>query len=188
MYLISHRGNISGKNIEKENSPGYIEHALSLGYDVEIDIWFIDNNYYFGHDNPDYIVSKDFINQIKDRSWFHCKNKEALSMLNKNFDDINFFWHETDKYTLTSKGYVWVFPGEDVIKNSIILFPENYPEDKNKILLSSGICSDYIQNYNIYKNIQKIEHNEFEIILKLKNPIYNFYTHSKEFKIGRAHV
>ena len=51
------------------------------------------------------------------------------------------------------------------------------------MLFRSGICSDYIQNYDIYKNIQKIEHNEFEIILKLKNPIYNFYTHSKEFRL-----
>jgi hypothetical protein len=185
MRLISHRGNISGRNPEKENSPEYILDALSLGYDVEIDIWLVDNTYFFGHDNPQYEVNKDFINNIKNKSWFHCKNEEALSAIGEDFDNINFFWHERDRYTLTSKGYVWAFPGEKVIKNSIILFPENYPENKNEILLSAGICSDYIADYKIYKNIEKIQHDEYNILLKLKNPIYNFFTHSEQYDLAR---
>ncbi len=182
MRLISHRGNISGRNPEKENSPEYITNALDLGFDVEVDIWYVYGKYFLGHDNPTFEVTKDFINSIKDRSWFHCKNEDALSNLNDDFDQINFFWHDSDKYTITSMGYIWAFPGEKIIKNSIILFPENYPENKNQILLSSGICSDYIEDYSSYKNIEKIEHDEYNLLLKIKNPTYDFFTHSKEFK------
>jgi len=50
MRLISHRGNINGKNLERENSFPYIQEALQLGYEVEIDIWVINNEVYLGHD------------------------------------------------------------------------------------------------------------------------------------------
>ena len=179
MHLISHRGNINGKIPDKENSPDYITDALKFGYEVEIDIWYLadQRKYYLGHDAPQYPIEKWFIDNSKDKLWLHCKNEDALSYLKDDFDNINFFWHQEDRYTITSKGYVWAFPGEKLVKNSIILFPENYPNDKNKILLSSGICSDCISDYEIYKNIEKIEHNEQEIILKLKNPVYNFFNH-----------
>ena len=38
MILISHRGNINGPNPEMENNPEYIQKALDLGYDVEVDV------------------------------------------------------------------------------------------------------------------------------------------------------
>ena len=50
MLLISHRGNINGKFESYENEPNYIDKALSLGYDVEVDVWFVDDNFYLGHD------------------------------------------------------------------------------------------------------------------------------------------
>ena len=37
--LISHRGNVNGQNIERENTLSYIDEANFLGYDVEIDVW-----------------------------------------------------------------------------------------------------------------------------------------------------
>ena len=43
MKLIAHRGNINGPNPEKENHPDYINTAIKSGYDVEVDVWFIDN-------------------------------------------------------------------------------------------------------------------------------------------------
>ena len=34
MILISHRGNLNGVNVKKENSVDYIEEALDQGFDV----------------------------------------------------------------------------------------------------------------------------------------------------------
>ena len=52
MILISHRGNINGKNESLENSKSYIKRALDLGYDVEVDVWFNNKTFYLGHDEP----------------------------------------------------------------------------------------------------------------------------------------
>ena len=40
MVLISHRGNINGPILEMENKPDYIDKAINLGYEVEIDVWY----------------------------------------------------------------------------------------------------------------------------------------------------
>ena len=60
MFYISHRGNIFGPNKIEENKIEYINHAVKLGFDVEIDVWFYKNNYYLGHDEPLYKVKKIF--------------------------------------------------------------------------------------------------------------------------------
>ena len=54
--LISHRGNIDGVNKNFENQPNYIDDAIRAGYDVEVDIWYIDDKLYLGHDTADYQV------------------------------------------------------------------------------------------------------------------------------------
>ena len=58
--------------------------------------------------------------------------------------DIHCFWHQEDDATLTSKGYIWAYPGKQPIKNSIAVMPEIYSDDVSKCI---GICSDYIINY-----------------------------------------
>ena len=52
MILISHRGNLHGKQPERENTVQYINEALDKGFDVEIDLWGKDNFLYLGHDGP----------------------------------------------------------------------------------------------------------------------------------------
>mgnify|MGYP000433277674 CR=1 FL=1 len=49
MLLISHRGNIHGKNEKKENTIEYIQQAIDKNFIVEIDVIFLKNKYYFGH-------------------------------------------------------------------------------------------------------------------------------------------
>jgi hypothetical protein len=59
MILISHRGNINGKNDVRENSMFYIMEALTMGFDVEIDVWYINNEWFLGHDKPQYQINID---------------------------------------------------------------------------------------------------------------------------------
>ena len=37
--LLAHRGNINGKQPDRENSPSYILEAIDAGYSVEVDVW-----------------------------------------------------------------------------------------------------------------------------------------------------
>ena len=56
MILIAHRGNTSGRKKELENKPEYITDTLQKGYDVEVDVWSIDKQFYLGHDKPQYKI------------------------------------------------------------------------------------------------------------------------------------
>ena len=59
MKLIAHRGNINGPNLLEENRPEYIDFAIQLGYNVEIDIRFDDDTkqFFLGHDYSKYLVN-----------------------------------------------------------------------------------------------------------------------------------
>lgn len=143
MILISHRGNIDGKFESWENEPTYIDLAISKGYDVEIDVWYINNMFFLGHDNPIYGIDAKWLLDRSKKLWLHCKNLEAINYLQKNYD-LNYFWHENDTVALTSFNHIWAFPGKQPIKNSIAVMPEINDEDVSQC---AGICSDYIEKY-----------------------------------------
>ena len=146
MTLISHRGNIMGKKPQLENQTDYIQAAIDAGFQVEIDIWVQDNLLYLGHDGPQYPVDIEWLQERTHKLWIHCKNIPALEY----FDSSNFhyFWHQNDTVTLTSKRYIWAFPGSQPIANSIAVMPELY--DEYNLDGCWGICSDFVQQYQSY--------------------------------------
>lgn len=149
MLFIAHRGNISGPDAS-ENSPCHIDKAISLGYDVEIDIWVDGYEIYLGHDNPQYKIDNYFLEKRRNVIWCHAKNIQALKFLLER--KFNTFFHDTDDYTLTSKGVIWSYPGSVLVEGSVCVMPEMV-EDldylANNINIIHGVSSDYIQ---IYKN------------------------------------
>jgi hypothetical protein len=139
MILISHRGNINDRKPELENSIPYIEAATRL-YDVEIDVWVIDDKFYLGHDAPIYPTDERFL--CNEKFWCHAKNLDALvAMLNNG--RIHCFWHQEDDVTLTSKNYLWTYPGKPIASiGAIAVVPERA---KNwDISKAAGVCSDFI--------------------------------------------
>ena len=147
MILISHRGNINGKLSEKENHPDYILAAIQAGYEVEIDVWFKDGKFMLGHDEPQYEFPFELMQNHYSKLWLHCKNLEALEMflkLDATGSKLNYFWHESDKVTLTSKNIMWAYPGTQPLKGSIAVLPEWKEDDVSQC---AGICSDYIEKY-----------------------------------------
>lgn len=159
MILISHRGNLNGKNSEMENRPEYIEKVIKSGFDCEVDVWGFNKSFknfslkmsefYLGHDGPEYKINSKFILDNSSKLWVHCKNLCALEVLirfNSTFQSpnfIKFFYHETDRHTLTSNGLIWTYPNNLVGPYSILVKNEPKTEDIN----CYGICSDYIETY-----------------------------------------
>ena len=143
--LIAHRGNLIGPNLILENSPLYIDDAIRKGYDVEIDIWMNNDELFLGHDEPKYKISLEWIIDRTSHIWIHCKNIAAFVLFNSNKNFLfNYFWHENDTLTLTSAGYIWVYPGKQPVLNSIAVLPKLNTDDVSHCL---GICSDYISDY-----------------------------------------
>ncbi len=135
MISISHRGNLDGKSLF-ENHPKHIKEALSENFDVEIDVWLVDDEYWLGHDNPQYFVDDDYLDNPK--LWCHAKNINALYKMLQN-NKIHCFWHQEDDVTITSKGYLWTYPNRQLTPKSIAVLPEMVIEDE-----IAGLCSDFI--------------------------------------------
>lgn len=151
MLVISHRGNLSGPNAEVENLPSQIDRCIS-GYtmNVEVDLWrTYGGQLYLGHDEPTYEVNIGWLYMRCNFLWIHCKNSEALVFLQNHpySNNFNFFWHESDDYTITSRGYLWAYPGKDISKpaRAVAVLPEiNSGANLQNFY---GVCTDFPEDY-----------------------------------------
>ena len=144
MKYIAHRGNLEGPLPDQENDPEYIDYALYHGFDVELDLRVSNGLFYLGHDEPQYKINLDWLEERQHKLWIHCKNTEALD---RCIDaGLHCFFHKTDDYTITSNGYVWAYPGQPrASKSCILVMPElNHGTKFLKGYGYYGICSDYI--------------------------------------------
>lgn len=148
MKLISHRGNIDGPQSIFENTRDYILDAIDQGYEVEIDLRARDGWLWLGHDDAYEKTSLEFLSEYQSKLWIHCKNMEALAHLNSMdvYTNLNYFWHDNDQYTITSRGWIWAYPHSPILPDtrSIAVLPEIHNTDTTNF---AGICSDNIGNY-----------------------------------------
>ena len=152
MILISHRGNINGIDIDNENKIMYIIDTINKGFDVEIDLWYNKDTKMFklGHNSPEYNVTTDFLYDNKNYLWIHCKNFECLNVLYNT--DLNYFSHDIDPHILTSKGFIWTYPGNIATTSNSVLVVRDCDEMPAHIISDNtyAICGD---NYSNFKHL-----------------------------------
>ena len=150
MIYNAHRGLMHGPNREIENKTATIDIALNNDFDVELDLWVLNNKFYLGHEISS-IEEVDFgyIEERKENLWIHVKNTSALEKLSTLGSGLHFFWHQEDCYTLTSKSIPWIYPGCEVVTTGVVVMPELVMDIKainSSIVMAAGVCSDYV-NY-----------------------------------------
>tara|TARA_R100001015_G_C4632698_1_gene196602 strand:+ start:3295 stop:3753 length:459 start_codon:yes stop_codon:yes gene_type:complete len=138
MNIISHRGNLNGPDPRNENTISQIQKAKDNGFDVEVDVWWYKENFWLGHDEPEQKILKSFLTQ--GNLWVHAKNLEAVKEL--QYVDTNWFWHENDKVTLTRRGNIWCFPGNEV-DGGIMVDNGPVPYGQAAKVKVQGVCTDY---------------------------------------------
>jgi hypothetical protein len=154
--LIAHRGNTSGSLPERENTVSYIEEAIDKGFDVEIDVRAIERKklerrayispytYILGHDNGETEVAYEWLLLHSDRLWVHCKDLTSLRALYES--PLNYFWHQEDDFTLTSKNIIWTYPLKNITDKSVIVcFTQEEAEFWNEESEIFGICCDWVE-------------------------------------------
>lgn len=154
MKFISHRGNVDGRIPEMENRPDYILQAICEGYDVEIDVRYFSESmpnfrrgWYLGHDEAQYPVPESFLNNS--HFWIHAKNVDAAFQLLRIKENINFFWHNSDQLTFTSKGYIWTCDlsildtSSPELRRVVHMITDDNYENITPVGIA-GICSDMI--------------------------------------------
>jgi len=152
LKLIAHRGNTEGRKPEHENSPDYIDQAIHLGYDVEVDVWALDGVFglWLGHDEPKCFKPFNFFEDRIQHLWVHCKCPRSLYLMREYLPSMRYFFHQTDDYTITSWQDIWCYPGKHAYgSHAIVLLPEQwmpleefpkYCERTN----AAGVCSDFV--------------------------------------------
>jgi hypothetical protein len=145
MRFISHRGNLTGINRELENSPDYVVDAIRKGFDVEVDLRTHLGKMYLGHDEPQYEIDDKWLQMYSSSLWIHCKDFESLDhSMNMGY---HCFFHNIDAYTITSRSFVWAYPGSQIASRLCIsVLPERA---EGLIGLKAhdyyGVCSDFVQ-------------------------------------------
>lgn len=140
--FISHRGNLTGPDPANENKTDYLINAYNKGHYVECDVQTHNGVLYFGHDEPQETINWQFI--TKTRVFCHAKDLESFVVLyNLN---TNCFWHQQDDITVTSKGFIWCYPGIHVIHGRAIWL-DLYGYDLPKTIPDEifGICGDTVK-------------------------------------------
>lgn len=154
MNYIAHRGLYRGPDKTLENRPSQIDDALACGFDAEVDIRMVDGQLWLGHDEPQYIVDSFWINNRASHLWFHCKDHESLEWFATR-PNFNFFFHNIDDYVVTSQGWIWAYPGNQLGLRSICVMPESvspgYIINITKNIRAGkpigGICSDFVERF-----------------------------------------
>lgn len=149
MLKISHRGNIWGPNSAYgENSPMSVDSAIAYRYACEVDLWLVDRRLFLGHDKPEYEIDTKWLKERSEFLYIHAKSLATLNWLLGS--EYNYFWHENDKFTLTSDNKIWTYPGNEVTGNSIVVCRD---ENETKEYLEKnlyGVCSDYLLYLDLY--------------------------------------
>lgn len=161
MRLIAHRGNLAGPKPSLENNPTYLREAEARGFEVEVDLWYVDGTFYYGHDAPNRDWPAAVADLQSDRRWCHAKSIDTIeALLRIDAWMINSFFHSDDDATITTKGFLWTLPGRQLTKRSICVMPEHnhaWANDCLPIMGSlwdgliapivatgcAGICTDY---------------------------------------------
>ena len=144
--FISHRGNLNGRIPERENQPSYIDEAIKAGYDCEIDLWIAGDDFETGHDEPNFLISAEWLVQRQKNLWIHCKNFEALNRCIQA--RLTCFYHASEDYTIINRpkdNLIWAHNLSDI--NSWCVIPLLDIEDAKDWEYKPvyGICSDYVE-------------------------------------------
>ena len=147
MKIISHRGNLNGSNPKTDKTPEQIDFALKKGFDVEVDLWKINDKIFLGHDEPHNEVSMKWLENRKQNLWIHTKNFLAFEDLMETNNNYNFFFHTNEPLVLVSNGKIWCHKPFLISnpKNCIIpILNDKFPKRK-KYYKWYGVCTDFPQ-------------------------------------------
>jgi hypothetical protein len=142
---ICHRGLLAGPNPALENNPAILELNFNYKLTSECDVWFTDDKFFLGHDNPTFAIDWTWIIERKDYLLLHAKTAETFVEMKRRNDaeglGLDIFYHTDEDIILTTGGKCIVYPGQPVLENCMSMMPEREPDiDRSN---AAQICSDF---------------------------------------------
>ncbi len=135
--ILSHRGLIEGPDSNLDNNPKYIKQLLSKGVFVEVDVWYLNDQYYLGHDFGKYKIEESFL--MHPSLYCHAKHFDSFYKMLQNHR-IHCFYHTDEDFVLTSHFRIWQANYNNLSPLTIVVDTTKNPDYNAKCY---GICCDY---------------------------------------------
>jgi hypothetical protein len=141
--IISHLGNIDGRNPDKENNPVYVEKALKAGWHVCVNVFFVNGGFILPHAGGNSPMPPSFFS--KPRVWARAFNTDTADALcNINAHSIMF----TGEFpALTSAQFIWTPPPHTLTARAIAYLPEIEDNGWLDLAEPAGLCSNEPASY-----------------------------------------
>lgn len=141
--VISHLGNIDGRQPEKENTLPYIQQALKEGWHVCVDVAFRNGGFLFPSASGNYVAPPALLS--KQRVWCRAHDPETMDALcNIN---AHCFLVSQNFISLTSSLFLWTLPGHALADRAIAVYPELAEPDWLANFEPAGLCSNEPARY-----------------------------------------
>jgi glycerophosphoryl diester phosphodiesterase len=149
--LIAHRGVVDGDYSGKENTIDSIISCLRSGYEVEVDVTFKDGVLYLGHDEPQEKLTDLWLAMRSQTTWipysgiwYHCKDSGSMDYF-KREGIHNYFFHDLDGFTITSKGHFWTADLIGCYPVDTFVVAKTFEDTMSQIGTNcAGICSPFV--------------------------------------------
>lgn len=141
--IISHLGNINGRNPAEENKRPYIEKALAAGWHVCVDVVFHCGNFILPFDGGFHHMPPAMLS--KQRVWCRAYDPATLDALCNV--GAHSFMDAANTAVLTSAQFIWTPPGIELSPRSIACFPEDATPDWLDNYEPAGLCSNAPARY-----------------------------------------
>jgi hypothetical protein len=142
--ILAHRANYDGPG-SGENSRDALDACVSLGFEVELDIWARGEVLWVGHDDPLWPCDPAHLRSIPVLA--HAKNIEAAAALAAS--NVPFFCLDGDDFGMCSTGEIWTNYGAPAVASSIVCSPELVGADEPITAFLArhrhvaGVCTDH---------------------------------------------
>lgn len=141
--IISHLGNIDGRQPEHENKLAYVQKALKAGWHVCVDVAFHCGAFVLPFDGGFHPVPAALL--AKQRVW--CRAYDPVTLDALCTINAHAFLNTESGLALTSAQFIWTMPGHSLVARSIACFPEDAAGDWLTNFEPAGLCSNEPARY-----------------------------------------
>lgn len=141
--IISHLGNLNGRQPEHENTLPYVRAALDRGWHICIDVLFSGGRFLLPTTQGHQAAPPAFFSQ--QRVWARALTPgtlDALCQVNAHVVPVS-----AADFSLTSAQFLWTLPSVELTDRSIAVFPEFADASWLADSEPAGICTNYPEKY-----------------------------------------
>jgi hypothetical protein len=136
--IISHLGNIDGRQPDRENTLPYVKEALAAGWHVCVDVWYTNGGFVLPSASGAYHLPPALLSNC--RVWSRTYDPETIHALCTI--KAHCVIAAESPVLLTSEQFLWTLPPTPLASRAIAVFPELATPEWLEQYEPAGLCSN----------------------------------------------